>query len=67
MPKREELELRIIQRWLKRPVGQRRMNDVLLFYAELEHYHPELLDFRYPGADKYQAMKSILRDHIEAE
>ena len=59
-----EIERRIIQLWLKRPANARTGNDVLIFYGELEKAGwPMLDDFR-PKGDKYQALKSILRDHI---
>ena len=59
-----EIERRIIQLWLKRPANERTGNDVLIFYGELEKAGwPMLDDFR-PKGDKYQALKSVLRDHI---
>jgi hypothetical protein len=63
---RSELEPAIIQEWLKRPVGQRSENDVLIFHGYLEQERPHLLSFKAAG-DKYQTLKSILRDHIERQ
>ena len=64
MVKRADLEPQIISQWLKRPAGKRKDIDVLLFYGELSKDYPHLLSFRASG-DKYQHLKSILRNHIE--
>jgi len=59
-----EVERRIIARWLQRSSDKRTGNDVLIFYGELEKDGwPLMEDFR-PRGDKYQALKSVLRDHI---
>ena len=59
-----DVERRIIRLWLRRPADQRTGNDVLIFYGELEGAGwPQLDEFR-PKGDKYQALKSVLRDHI---
>lgn len=64
MVKRADLEPQIISQWLKRPAGKRKDIDVLLFYGELSK------DYRIScrsgaSGDKYQHLKSILRNHIE--
>ena len=59
-----EVERRIIQRWLARPTDKRTGNDVLIFYGELETAGWPMLDDFSPNGDKYQALKSVLRDHI---
>jgi hypothetical protein len=64
MAKRADLEPRIRAEWMKRPVGQRTETDVLMFYGELSQTRPDLLAFRVSG-DKYQHLKSILRDLID--
>jgi len=63
MVKRSELEPLIVQEWLRRPDGQRTMKDVLAFHGYLTRERPDLLNFRSSG-DKYQVLKSILKDHI---
>ena len=64
MTKRSELEPRIITEWLRRSPERRCEGDVLDFYLDLERNDPELLSFQYPG-DKYQAIKSIIRNHVK--
>jgi len=64
MTKRSDLEPLIIQEWLKRPVGKRTENDILQFHGFLQKNRPDLLSFRASG-DKYQTLKSILRNVIE--
>lgn len=64
MTRREDLEPLIIKEWLKRPLGSRTEKDVLTFYSELQQAKPELLAF-YAAGDKYQVLKSILRQYIE--
>jgi hypothetical protein len=64
MVKRSDLEPLIIQEWLKRPRDQRTDSEVLMFYGELSQRRPDLLRFRASG-DKYQHLKSILRNLIE--
>jgi hypothetical protein len=64
MVKRADLEPLIIREWLKRPAGSRTEKDVILFYNELQRTRPDLLSFRASG-DKYQVLKSILRDRTE--
>jgi hypothetical protein len=61
-----ELEQRIISKWLERPEGFRRGDDVVAFYGELMLQQSPLLDFPYPG-DKYQGLLWILRNHIERD
>ena len=61
--KRSDLEPLIIGEWLKRPLGSRTEHDVLAFYGQLQNARPDLLSFRASG-DKYQTLKSILRNHI---
>jgi hypothetical protein len=65
MVKRAELEPQIVAEWLKRPVEKRTENDVLMFYGELSQTKPFLLSFRAAG-DKYQHLKSVLRNHIKS-
>lgn len=65
MAKRADLEPLIIQEWIRQqPAGQRSGNDLLAFYGRLQRDNPRLLAFRSSG-DKYQVLKTILRDHIE--
>ena len=64
MAKRADLEPQIVTEWLKRPAGKRTGMDVVLFYSELSKCKSPLLSFRTSG-DKYQALKSILRNHID--
>ena len=64
MPKRSDLEPLIRQEWLKRPSEHRTENDVLVFYGELQQRRPDLLSFKASG-DKYQVLKSVLRNLIE--
>ncbi len=64
MVKRSELEPLIIQEWLKRPENKRSETDVLGFYGYLQQNRPDLLRFKYSGADKYQAVKAILTNFI---
>ena len=64
MPKRSDLEPQICQEWLKRPPEHRTENDVLAFYGEIQQRRPDLLSFRASG-DKYQVLKSVLRNFIE--
>lgn len=65
MAKRSDLEPAIIQEWLeKRPVGQRTEGEILSFYGRLQQEKPHLISFRASG-DKYQVLKTILRNHIE--
>lgn len=63
MVKLAELEPLIITEWLKRPDTNRTENDILIFHSELEQNQPHLLSFRYSG-DKYQRLKSIVKNHI---
>jgi hypothetical protein len=64
MVKRADLEPDIINEWLKRPGRKRTELDVLLFHGEISKNKPHLLSFRASG-DKYQVLKSILRNYIE--
>jgi len=63
MIKRADAEQLLRVEWLKRPQSDRTENDVLVFYNEMMERRPDLLSFRASG-DKYQHLKSILRDHI---
>ncbi|MBQ0747902.1 MAG: hypothetical protein KBT82_01465 [Marinobacter sp.] len=63
--KREELEPLIVKEWLKRPADQRGEKDILAFHGHLSQSRPDLLSFRASG-DKYQVLKSILRNHVKA-
>ena len=54
----------IIAEWLERPEDARTESDVPVFYGYLEKNRPDLLLFSYRG-DKYQALKTILRNHIK--
>ena len=66
MPTRKELKPQIVHEWLSRqPSGQRREIDVLTFYSWVKKNRRDLLSFRASG-DKYQILKSILRQHIES-
>jgi hypothetical protein len=62
----KEHEHGLIAAWLQRPEAARTENDVLKFYGELASARSPLLDAKYPGA-KYQALMSILRDHIKRD
>lgn len=65
MAKRSDLEPLIIQEWLRQqPAGRRTENEILAFYGRLQRDNPGLLAFRAYG-DKYQVLKTILRDHLE--
>lgn len=64
MVKRADLEPLIVQEWLRRPGGERKEGDVLIFYSHLTQHCPDLLSFRASG-DKYQLLHTILRHHIE--
>ena len=64
MATRSEVEPAILQLWRARPDGSRTELNVQLFCGELQRDHPELLDFVAAG-DKYQVLKSILRNEIE--
>ena len=59
-----EVERRIIARWLQRSSDKRSGNVVLIFYGELEKDGWPFMDDLQPTGDKYQALKSVLRDHI---
>lgn len=60
-----DLEPLIIQEWLTRKrAGQRTEDDIFSFYGQLEKEKSKLLSFRALG-DKYQMLKTILRNHIE--
>lgn len=62
--KREELEPLIIGEWLKRSEDARGENDILAFHGHLSQTRPDLLSFRASG-DKYQVLKTILRNHVK--
>lgn len=64
MVKRFDIEPLIRQAWLDRPTDRRTEHHVLAFYGELSKSRPELLAFRSSG-DKYQTLKSVLRDLID--
>lgn len=65
MAKRSDLEPLIVREWLQQqPAGQRSENEILGFYGRLQQENPGLLAFRASG-DKYQVLKTILRDYIE--
>jgi len=65
MAKLSDLEPLIIEEWLKRqPAGQRTENEIFSFHGQLEKEKSKLLSFRTP-TDKYQMLKTILRNHIE--
>jgi hypothetical protein len=64
--KPSDIDRQLISEWLKRPDDTRTENDVLIFYGEIAKSKPHLLGFKYPG-DKYQALKSILRNHIREQ
>lgn len=64
MPTRSDSEPLIRHEWLKRPPQHRTESDVLAFYGELQQCRPDLLSFRASG-DKYQVLKSVLRNLIE--
>lgn len=62
--KRKEIEPLIVQEWLKRPEAQRGESDILSFHGYLAQSRPDLLSFSASG-DKYQVLKTILRNHIK--
>lgn len=65
MAKRSDLEPLIIREWLRQqPPGQRTENEILGFYGRLQKENRDLLAFRSSG-DKYQVLKTILRNHID--
>ncbi|GAB3091414.1 hypothetical protein GCM10027159_05140 [Lysobacter terrae] len=65
MARRSDLEPRIIQEWLRQqPAGRRTEDEILGFFGRLQQHNPDLLAFRSSG-DKYQTLKTILRNHIE--
>lgn len=65
MAKRTDLEPLIVQEWLRQqPAGQRTEDQILAFYGRLQRDNPQLLAFRASG-DKYQVLKTILRNQIE--
>jgi len=65
MVKRSDVEPLIIQEWLQQqPAGQRNEGEILSFHGRLQRDSPHLLAFRASG-DKYQVLKTILRNHIE--
>lgn len=64
MARRADLEPLIIREWLARPLDRRKEADILAFYGYLQQNRPDLLSFRASG-DKYQVLKSILRNHVE--
>lgn len=63
MQKRSDLEPYIVEEWLKRPESKRTGNDVLEFHGYLSKHKSTLLGFKCKG-DKYQFLKTILRNHI---
>jgi hypothetical protein len=63
MTKREDLEPLIIQEWLQRDKNARGENDVLGFHGYLQKEKPFLLELQ-SSSEKYQVLKSILRNHI---
>jgi hypothetical protein len=65
MAKRADLEPLIIREWLRQqPTGHRSEGEIFAFYGRLQKEKPHLLAFRASG-DKYQVLKTILRNHIE--
>ena len=55
----------LISKWLERPIDKRTENDILIFYGELEKQNSPFLSFK-SSSDKYQMLKTILRNHIKA-
>lgn len=66
MVMRADLERLIVQEWIRRPAGERKEGDVLIFYSHLAQHRPDLLAFRASG-DKYQLLHTILRHHMERD
>ncbi len=67
MIKQKEAQVGILQEWLKRPIEKRRESDILPFYGYLQQNRPDLLSFRFRGGDKYQLLKSFLRNFINRD
>ena len=57
-------EAELIRLWLQRPDGGRGMDDVLIFYSEIERNRPDLVPPMRGTGDPNQRMKSILRNYI---
>ena len=62
MPEQES-QLRLLSLWTQRPDGKRTENDVVVFYREMEHRFPQLLNRRI--GDPYQDLHRVLKPHIE--
>ena len=59
----DEAEEKIRAEWLLNwPEEKRTQPGIIAFYSYLEKHKPNLLRFRYSGPDKYQKVKSFLKD-----
>jgi hypothetical protein len=61
--KEKERKAQILSLWNQRPDGKRTENDVPLFYGEMEHTFPQLLNRR--DGDPYRNLHADLRGLIE--
>src|SRR5262249_23698251 len=61
--KDKERSARLLSLWTQRPDGKRTENDVVVFYREMEHRFPQLLNRRI--GDPYQDLRGVLKGHIE--
>jgi hypothetical protein len=62
--KQVEAQRKIITLWCKRNVARRTELDVLAFYNEIKHNHPELLNFIYKRPDKYHRVKEWILPYV---
>jgi hypothetical protein len=63
--KDSERRQRIIKLWLKRPLGERRRQDIVTFFGYLDASHQNLLTAR--EGDPYDWVKSLLAPYVERE
>jgi len=61
--KDQDRTARLLSLWALRPDGKRTENDVVVFYREMEHRFPQLLNRRI--GDPYQDLHRVLKPHIE--
>jgi hypothetical protein len=62
--KQADAKREIIILWSKRDRNRLTLLDILAFYEEIHHNHPELLQFKYRGHDKYQIVRSWLEPYV---
>jgi hypothetical protein len=62
--KEAERHAELVELWLQRPENERTGNDVLMFHADMEREHPELLSLDHESDNRYQELHTVLRHHI---